>query len=114
MHPTVRMTLAQCARTSLLGLLLGTPALAQTWIRGWGQLSFDTALNEVRPRKVRAGVNATLVLRTDGRIFGRGWAEGLQCSVPALPVGTRYVDLDIGDVCLGMRSDGQIEQWGQG
>lgn len=88
-------------------------APAQSHVNGWGRHVFDSRWN-ADVEQVAAGGSHTVLLRTDGSVAVCGPNDQLQCSVPALPQGVRYVQVAAGTShTVARRSDGAVVSRGQ-
>lgn len=104
-----RRVLFACA----LGLVLNACPVAQSALRCWGFIGYDTSSREGRCIQVDASGSTTIVLRADGRVFANGQnAYGL-IPAPVPPAGQKYISMA---ACFragaAIRSDGQIDVWG--
>lgn len=86
---------------------------AQSSVRAWGRLQFDTESRSLVAAKVSAGGEATILLRSDGRVFCQGATINGNCDLPPAPPGLVYVDVAIGEfAAVGMLSDGSLVMGG--
>lgn len=99
--------------TALVAVLLTHAVVAQSSVRGWRGLFFDTAAKEGATVAIDACSHSTLFLRADGRIFVQGGSVGWGVeSPPVAPPNTHFVDVELGSFGLGLLSDGRLLGWG--
>src|SRR5712675_1997709 len=98
----------------VLVFALATAAVcAQSAVKGWGQLVFDSTWNEQRFVKIAAGYGFTVAQRSDGSALAWGDNHSGQCNMPALPAGLTYVEIGAGWAhAAARRSDGSVVAWG--
>jgi Regulator of chromosome condensation (RCC1) repeat len=94
----------------LIGLL--DSAAAQSAVRCWATYASDTDSRSGFVVDASAGVYATSVVLSDGRVFVNGANTYRLNSVPALPSGLRYDRVVVCDIAAGLVSDGTIRVWG--
>ena len=100
------------ALSMVLSAALDAQQPLPTTVRAWHGSWFDTEVTREKPVAIDVHYTVTAVRRADGQVFVRG-ANGKEwCFVPPLPPGVRYVDVSLGELCVALRSDGQIVQWG--
>lgn len=101
------------ALPALVLTLAATPLVAQSSIRSWGQMRFDTEAAEGGIVQIVAEEYATAILRNDGRIFLNGGSSNVAMTpAPALPPGRRYTDVSICDYgVVAVVDDGTIVSW---
>lgn len=99
---------------SLSGIVLADGVPAQSSVRGWRTMVFDTASRDGAVLAVDACDYSTMVLREDGRIFVQGGSLAIGVETPPeAPLGTHFVDVELGDnFGLGLLSDGRLLGWG--
>ena len=54
----------------------------------------------------------TVLVRRDGEVVAFGYNGGVKCDVPALPLGTQYVQAAAGGHTVLLRSDGEAVAFG--
>jgi alpha-tubulin suppressor-like RCC1 family protein len=110
--PTTTQTIAPTAALVAALVSLAMPASAQTTLRVWGSVNTDTEEHLMPAAEISAYGYLTVVRRVDGRIFVRGQGYAASRPPPPAPQGLHYVAIDAGSVCIALRSDGALCQWG--
>jgi alpha-tubulin suppressor-like RCC1 family protein len=87
---------------------------ALAWGRNdFGQCNVPPLPPSVGWKKVAAGFQHSVGLKTNGQIVAWGNNQYGQCNVPILPSGVIYVDIESAyDHNLALRSDGTVVAWG--
>lgn len=100
----------------VVSMALAGPIAAQqslpTTVRAWHGSWFDTEITQGKPVAIDAYYTVTAIRREDGQVFVRGANYFEWGFVPPLPPGVRYVDVALGELCVGLRSDGHVVHWG--
>ena len=96
-----------------LAVICSCQLVAQSSLRGWARVSYDTESRNGTFLQVAAGRDESLVLRSDGMCFGQGEGSLGGCAVPLPPFGLHYTDIGTsGQVAVGLLSDGTLATWG--
>lgn len=107
--PSLRLAVA-CALTAAA---LSSDTTAQSSIRGWARIAYDTEARNGTFTQVAAGYDETLVLRSDGLVFGQGEGSYGGCAAPLPPPGLVFTDIATGGSAgIGLLSDGTVVGWG--
>jgi hypothetical protein len=94
----------------------GLPAHAtpQTQVARWGENVFDAGWSKEPFEEIAAGWQHTVARRSDGSLAAWGRNYWGQCTVPALPLGLRYVEVAAGgEHTIARRSEGSVLAWGK-
>lgn len=102
---------------AVLALAVCCPLPAQTppsSLRVWGELVADTALADATDiADLAAGLDVSLLVRTNGTVVGFGGNRNGACQPPGLPPGLAYLRASCGMFHVAaLRSDGRITVWG--
>src|SRR5262252_3752965 len=93
----------------LVALTCSSSASAQSSVRGWNRIAFDTEARQGTFVQVAAAIDMTVVRRADGMLFAHGENSLGACDIPAPPPGVTYVDVATGGhSTVALRSDGRL------
>lgn len=107
------MTLRTRSQFAVAAFALGALAPAQSSVRAWGKMPFDSIARETGLTQVAAGAYGSLVVRADGKLFYSGENSYGILESPTAPVGAAYIEVDCHQYGgIGLLTTGDVVTWG--